>query len=452
MTPLERFLRAKKIKPVVLARETGIARQHLAKIRRGSMEPRRDTIAAIVSALRRLTLEQVSAHDVFALTLESGPHHAAEASPVAEHQASAAAVTFARKYFTGASDARWMAHLDARPEMTTATLVATLVLEARQDMDADVGRAAALAHFAAEVCARLPRDDARVTHLRGCAVVQYANALRHLGSYGDALAALDRAEADLSRSLTSANDLAQASYVRATVHWKQGKFDDATVAAGRAAVLFELLGDVRRLAYTRVLEASIAFEAGDAANARRLLLLVIPILTRLEDYRGLAAAWLSLGTAEGQLGNVTAAKRWLTKAGDAFQRLRVEPEMVRARWSLAYFTAIHEDREAGLKALRQAQRDFEDRRMPMEAGFVGLDLAEVLLLPPAVVAAATAVCTKLLALFRAGDVPRSAEKALALLCEATAIGRATPEFVRSVRTFMHVAERDAAATFQAPSA
>ena len=50
-----------------LARESGYSRQHLLRIRMGTMEPTRRCIAAIVSACRRLSHEHIRADDLFEL-------------------------------------------------------------------------------------------------------------------------------------------------------------------------------------------------------------------------------------------------------------------------------------------------------------------------------------------------------------------------------------------------
>jgi predicted transcriptional regulator len=66
-TKLETFLKSHRIKPAHLARESGYSRQHLLRIRMGRMEPTRRCIAAIVSACRRLSRQQVRAAELFDL-------------------------------------------------------------------------------------------------------------------------------------------------------------------------------------------------------------------------------------------------------------------------------------------------------------------------------------------------------------------------------------------------
>jgi hypothetical protein len=82
-TRLEAFLKRHRIKPAVLARESGYSRQHLLRVRMGRMEPTRRCIAAIVSACRRLARTKVSATELFELdeeggTLDTSAHHRKE--------------------------------------------------------------------------------------------------------------------------------------------------------------------------------------------------------------------------------------------------------------------------------------------------------------------------------------------------------------------------------------
>ena len=66
-TRLEAFIKANKIKPAALARASGITRQYLSQLRRGTADPRRAVIAAIVDGCRKLTCKRVKATDLFDL-------------------------------------------------------------------------------------------------------------------------------------------------------------------------------------------------------------------------------------------------------------------------------------------------------------------------------------------------------------------------------------------------
>lgn len=66
-TRLESFLKTRGIRPAHVARESGYSRQHVLRVRMGRMEPTRRCIAAITTACRRLSGENVRAVELFDL-------------------------------------------------------------------------------------------------------------------------------------------------------------------------------------------------------------------------------------------------------------------------------------------------------------------------------------------------------------------------------------------------
>lgn len=64
-TRLERFIRSHGIKPAHVARESAYSRPHLLRLRFGRTRPSLTCIAALVTALRRLTDKRVVAQDLF---------------------------------------------------------------------------------------------------------------------------------------------------------------------------------------------------------------------------------------------------------------------------------------------------------------------------------------------------------------------------------------------------
>lgn len=67
VTKLEKYLLSKGIKLVQIAKISGYSRQHLLRVRIGSMEPTRPCIKAITLACRKITGEPVTAGDLFDL-------------------------------------------------------------------------------------------------------------------------------------------------------------------------------------------------------------------------------------------------------------------------------------------------------------------------------------------------------------------------------------------------
>lgn len=69
-TKLEAFITKHKLKPSELARTAGYSRQHLLRLRKGTMEPTRRCMAAITKACRHMTGAKIKAADLFDLDAE----------------------------------------------------------------------------------------------------------------------------------------------------------------------------------------------------------------------------------------------------------------------------------------------------------------------------------------------------------------------------------------------
>lgn len=67
MTTLEEFIRANKIRPTDLAREAGISRTHLYRLRTGTMDEKVTSAVRIREACRSLLLKYVRIADLFDL-------------------------------------------------------------------------------------------------------------------------------------------------------------------------------------------------------------------------------------------------------------------------------------------------------------------------------------------------------------------------------------------------
>jgi hypothetical protein len=86
--------------------------------------------------------------------------------------------------------------------------------------------------------------------------------------------------------------------------------------------------------------------------------------------------------------------------------------------------------------------------MRIDAGFVSLDIAEVLLLGSEGLEEVEQVCRKAYDLFASAGVRPAAEKALACLREAAIARKANQPLVKSVKTFLRLLDRDASAEFE----
>lgn len=66
-TPLEVFMKTHGIKPAHVAREAGVSRQHLLRLRKARAEPTRAVMVAIADACSRLLRKRVQPGELFDL-------------------------------------------------------------------------------------------------------------------------------------------------------------------------------------------------------------------------------------------------------------------------------------------------------------------------------------------------------------------------------------------------
>jgi hypothetical protein len=66
-TRFSRFMKANKVKPSRLARESGYSRQHILRVRTGVMDPTRHTMATITDAVSRVLGRPIYVVELFEL-------------------------------------------------------------------------------------------------------------------------------------------------------------------------------------------------------------------------------------------------------------------------------------------------------------------------------------------------------------------------------------------------
>jgi tetratricopeptide (TPR) repeat protein len=442
LTRLEIIRISRGVDPRDLDRETGYSRQHILRVRMGESEPTRSCMAAIISALRRLTLEALGPEDVFELlTEESGPwtevrrdRAAAEISAwIREHDAFATAVTSLSKYPRD----EWQQTLRKRAPGPVAPLIRALIFRARVLVQSDPDNALAHLHLALRLTRELAQhdDDTRAL-LIGRTWLEMANAQRQQGRFIEALTALEAAELQFEGRPFCTNELGQAWLVRGTIAFKRGEFKDAVRHLRRAVNIFSAVSDAVRVAKVRVVEAGIAFELGRFEDAKELWLGTLLPLTAARDRETEAVVWLNLGWCECEIGNATASRDWFTKAVSGFRRLKQPIELARARWGLALVEARHGDRAKGISMLRKVRADLERLRLLTDAAMVGLDIVELILLDPAREDEAFTLCHDLLNLFHHAGANRQAVKAMAHLRESVRARTADPHRVAAIRKLL----------------
>ncbi|MEA2238900.1 MAG: hypothetical protein QOC81_3624 [Thermoanaerobaculia bacterium] len=436
--------------------ETSYSRQHVFRIRKGKNEPSRDFMAAMVSAMRRLSLEDVRADDLFELTVEeSGPWSPASERQLIDRAAVARealqqALAAVRK-LPGNVDAA-LAALRASPSGQAAPIIRALIAEGRKLRDAGaIARAEQLFATAAALIdeAEGVLGDYRA-FLKGTALVEQANALRHIGNYAEALPVLDRAEASLEGVAGCTHELGRAWFTRGTLFFKMDRLDEAARWLRRAVSIFSAVTDLRRVARVRLVEANVLYEQHRVDEACALWRAALAVFAAGRDRRTEAMVWLNLGWCGLDQDCGDEAKHWLGKALARFETGKHGGELARTRWGLAVYEARYGDRETGLARLKEQREAFIRAELKMDAAMAGLDIAETLLLPPAYVREARAVLRQLVPTFRAAGANRETLRALAYLADAARQERATPSLIRLVRAEVRRASHDATFRFVAP--
>jgi len=456
LTRLEEFLKARKIRPGQLEEASGYSRQHILRIRRGQIEPRRRCIVAIVKAVSKLTNSRVRPEELFDLSeddrLEPPQAEPSEAERAKEQRLQAAAKKLIAALEAGRVPfSKWLAAIEAKERVSKA--MAEALYERGRELTFENARNAEQVHrIAVAVAEKLPRDEAEAISILGRAHMGRGNALAQLADYPGAFAAFDDAETVLTESPHCLSELAQVWYSRARTHYNQTAYDEATRWVRRARAIFDATQDERMGALSRVLEGTILYDTGSPAEAERLLRTTLDPLERVQDDASIAFACMDIGRCNVDLGEVKAARVWLDRARSIFLKLQMRSEVVRAQWFRAWLRALHENADSGLEELYRARREFEELAMPTEAALVGLDIVEVLLLDPSDGAAARAaqVCRSIVDTFQRNGETASIRRAIADLREALQRNAADRNAVREVKQYLKRWSNDPQAVF-APS-
>ncbi|MCU1347252.1 MAG: hypothetical protein JWO56_282, partial [Acidobacteria bacterium] len=226
----------------------------------------------------------------------------------------------------------WEVRLRAAPESWSPGLVRGLLGIAREQHNASPRNALVVLDCAMFV---LRSSTPRALRLEGDVWKERGNALRLLGEYAGALAALDTAELCYRTFPAPAFDCASVDWGRASVNFALKQFRTARRYAAAAAEVFEAHGDRERLSQLRILEGSILFDEGNVRAAADTFGAVVSALSDGSDDETLARALANLSGCEIRSGAVRAACELGRLAASLYGRLNMPAEAVRLYWSLA---------------------------------------------------------------------------------------------------------------------
>lgn len=257
-----------------------------------------------------------------------------------------------------------------------------------------------------------------------CRTLAYlGNGLRLTGRLHEAESKLTDSLKDWEQGTGDPRLRARLLSIFAQLHRDQRRFPEALEKARHARELYRKSGDVRRLAWLFVIEASILCTEGDTTRAIEVLQMVLGSFSRTE--MGEAIYWATrqnlchsfveadrLWDARREL---TEVKRWARQTGGPLIAARIQ-------WVEALLMGCEGDTRGAALRLERVRDAFLSYGLPYDAALACLDLA-ALYLRRGDVEAARELAGVLAPVFRASVIDREALASLHLL--ANALGKET---------------------------
>ncbi|HJQ36427.1 MAG TPA: tetratricopeptide repeat protein [Thermoanaerobaculia bacterium] len=253
-----------------------------------------------------------------------------------------------------------------------------LLDRAREQLDRDPRKAQALTDLVLQRASKLvvPRDfDSWARFLLGRAWKEHGNALYQLGSWKAALEAAQLAVHVLESDRPFAVEYGAAISLEALALQQLGKVDDALERLRECRAIFEAQGETTRVLHTRLIEAGIAFERGQYAQARDLYLAIEP---ELADNRELASVHNNLGQCAAMLGDFEESVDYLRRAVNAFDREQMVDKRPRVWFGFGRLLARTGRRDEAMAIFENLRGDLLRRGLIVSAAEVGLDQLEIL--------------------------------------------------------------------------
>ena len=324
-----------------------------------------------------------------------------------------------------------------KPRLHTEGMVRVLCAEANARHEQRPTFSRDIAAAAYEVATKLTSaDDRTQRNLMGMSLREQANALRYLGQFKDALKLLDFAE-KLFAGAPGADpfDLAIVKYVRAGVLQESDRLDEAIQLAREVAVVFREYGDVTRELSAVMVEACCFVYGGQSGRAVDSFERAITLCRATGESRLLARALNNCAAALRDLEQFDRAERYCIEAVTLFEEFEMPTEKTRAEWVLAMILLSRGEFVESARRLNSIRGELAKFGLTNDATIATLMWAEARLAAnrPAGVASA---CRNLMVAFQNEEMHRYAMRALAVMNEALAAGRATPQLAHDVWVYL----------------
>jgi tetratricopeptide (TPR) repeat protein len=276
-----------------------------------------------------------------------------------------------------ATEQLWAAETDE--SFHTWGLCVYLLQQSKEACLSDARRATELAILAVRIALALPRDSYHpdwVQDLQARAFAYLANALK----VANELTAADLAFADAERRFSWQSPLAEAELltIKSSLRREQRRYTEALEAAAAALKIYRDQGDRRGTLACHLLQAKAYEETQDWVSACEVLREAERESSPSDEPRLFAAVHNNLITCLVELGSYQEAMERLPRAKELLAVHGRDTDRLRLNWTEALLLDGLGRIEEAETTLRELQQEFLDRRMPLDATLVSLDLAVVL--------------------------------------------------------------------------
>jgi tetratricopeptide (TPR) repeat protein len=344
----------------------------------------------------------------------------------------AAAEVYVKKLLAGSRDT-WAGRLDEHPEWRTAGVVRKLIAATDRYNFSSPLDAVELTRIGTVIAQSLPSCYGRDS-LVADAWREHAYAQLIVGSYNEALVAVDRADRFVSAGSHFAG--ARTTLMRALVLRNQENWTDAGAMARRAAAEFLRFGDIAKYFSARMTEAFVLYDSSQYRLAADIYYELEPLYPNI-PLQTVAQALHNEGVCHRELGEFGRAEACFVKAIALCDRFQLTSLRAKAHWHLARVMMRQAKYDAALQILNPLRNEFEELGMSHDLACASIDTAESLLAIGRSDQVAE-LCRLAIDYFRVAGLTYStgAMTALAYLREAAMNGRLTTNDVAEVRMFV----------------
>jgi tetratricopeptide (TPR) repeat protein len=269
---------------------------------------------------------------------------------------------------------------EADESFHTWGLCVYLLQQSKEACLSDARRATELAILAVRIALVLPKESYHpdwVQDLQARAFAYLANAFK----VANELTAADLAFADAERRFSWHSPLVEAELltIKSSLRREQRRYTEALEAAAAALKIYRDLGDRRGALSCQLLQAKVYRETGDPLSACDVLRTAASGASLSDDPRLFSMVQANFVTCLAEAGRYEEAQQRLPQAKEFYRLHGRDTDRLRLHWTEALVLDGLSRIEEAETSLRALQQEFLDRRMPLDATLVSLDLAVVLL-------------------------------------------------------------------------